>query len=128
MRTLPHRAAVTVVLLELDYAQAYAVDKYSVDAEGALIAPTAANVETLWFPVLDLVFLPYAEIMPNDSGEKLIEVSPSVLANVQNDFVYGVRKRSAETKTRLLLRVNSAVNFEIPQPRCEIWCGKSSME
>ncbi len=45
----PHRATLTVVLLELDYAQAYAVDK---DAEGALFAPAAANVEALWFPVL----------------------------------------------------------------------------
>ncbi len=50
------------MLLELDYAQAHAVDKDSVDAEGALIAPAAANVEGLWFPVLDIVFLPDIEI------------------------------------------------------------------
>ncbi len=43
----PHRAALTVVLLELEYAQAYAVDKESVDAEGALIVPAAANVEAM---------------------------------------------------------------------------------
>ncbi len=46
------------MLLELDYAQAYAVDKDSVDAEGALIALAAANVEALWLPALDLAFLP----------------------------------------------------------------------
>ncbi len=33
-----------MLLLELDYAQAYAADKESVDAEGALIAPAAAYV------------------------------------------------------------------------------------
>ncbi len=54
----PHRTALIVVLLELDYAQAYAADKDSVDAERALIAPTAANVEALWLAALDLVFRP----------------------------------------------------------------------
>ncbi len=52
----PHRVAVTVELLEPDYAQAYAVDNDSVDAEGALIAPSTANVEALWLAGLDLVF------------------------------------------------------------------------
>ncbi len=47
MRTLPHRAALTVVLLEIDFVQAYAADKDSVDAEGALIAPAEAKVEAL---------------------------------------------------------------------------------
>ncbi len=48
----PHRAALTVLLTELDYARPYAVDKESVDAEGALFAPAAAYVEALWFSVL----------------------------------------------------------------------------
>ncbi len=80
------------MLLELNYAQAYAIGKHSVDAEGALIAPAAANVEALWFPVLDLVFLPNTEIMPNDSDEQLLGVGPSVLADLKNVFVHGVNQ------------------------------------
>ncbi len=59
---LPHRAALAVVLLELEYAQAYAFDKESIEAEGALIAPAAANVEAPLFPVLDLVLPPDTQI------------------------------------------------------------------
>ncbi len=51
------------MLLELDYAQAYAADKESVDAEGVLIAPAAATVEELSLAALDLAFLPNTEIM-----------------------------------------------------------------
>ncbi len=51
------------MLLELDYAQAYAADKESVDAEGPLIAPAASSVEELWLAALELVFLPNTEIM-----------------------------------------------------------------
>ncbi len=68
------------MLLELDYAQAYAVDKEGVEAEGALFAPAAANVEVLWFPVLNLESLSISEIMASDSGEQLVEVCSSVLA------------------------------------------------
>ncbi len=64
----PHRAALTVVLLELDFAQAYPVDKDSVDAECARISPATANVEALWLPGPDLVFLPNSEIVLNNSG------------------------------------------------------------
>ncbi len=73
--------------LELDYAQAYA-DKGSVNAEGALIAPATADVEALWLPSFDFVFLPNTEIMLNDGGEQLFEVGPSVHADLQNDFVH----------------------------------------
>ncbi len=47
-----HRAALTIVLVERNYGQAYAVEKESVHAEGALVAPAASNVDALWFPVL----------------------------------------------------------------------------
>ncbi len=60
----------------------YAVDKESVDAEGALFAPAAANVEALWFPVLNLVSLSNTEIMASESREQLVEVCPSVLADL----------------------------------------------
>ncbi len=86
------RAALTFVLLELDYAQAYATDKESVDEEGALTAPAAANVEALWLAALDLVFLPNTEILSNDSGDQLVEICASVLADLQNDFVHCVRQ------------------------------------
>ncbi len=56
------------MLLKLDYSQACDADKKSVDAEGALIAPAAATVEELWLAALDLVFLPNAEIMSDNSG------------------------------------------------------------
>ncbi len=56
------------MLLEFDYAQAYAVAKDSVDAEGALIAPATATLEALWLQGLDLVFLPNTEMISNDSG------------------------------------------------------------
>ncbi len=102
----PYRAALTVLLLELEYAQAYAVDKESVDAEGALIAPASANVEAMRFPVLNLVSLPNTEIMASDRGEQQIEVGPSVFADLQNEFVHSLR-RSAETKAHELHRVIS---------------------
>ncbi len=59
---------------------------------GALVAPAAAHVEALWFPVLDLVFLPNTEIMPKDSSEQLVEAGPSVIADKQNDFFHGLRQ------------------------------------
>ncbi len=62
------------VLLELDYAQAFAADKESVDAEGALIAPAAATVKDLWPAALDVVFLPNTEIMSHDSGDLLVDL------------------------------------------------------
>ncbi len=74
------------MLLELDYAQAYATDKESVDAEGAVIAPAAANLYALWLAALDLVFFPNTEITSNDSGDQLVEIGVSVLADLQNDF------------------------------------------
>ncbi len=74
------------MLLELNYAQAYAADKESVDAEGALIAPAAATVEELWLAALDLVFLPSTEIMSDASGDQLVEIGASVLVDLQNDF------------------------------------------
>ncbi len=40
---LPHRAALTAVLLELDYAQACCVDKDSVDAEGRTRRPGCSS-------------------------------------------------------------------------------------
>ncbi len=61
------------MLLELDYVQAYAADKESVDAEGALIAPAVDTVEELWLAALDLVFLPTTEIMSDNSGDQLVE-------------------------------------------------------
>ncbi len=64
----PHRASLTFVLMELDYAQTYAVGKECVDAEGALFARAAANVEALSFPVLNLVSFSNTEIMASDSG------------------------------------------------------------
>ncbi len=87
-----HRAALTIVLLELDYAQAYAADKESVDAEGALIAPAAPYVDALWLAALDLVLFPNTEIMSNDSGDQLVEIGASVLTDLQNDYVHGVRQ------------------------------------
>ncbi len=90
----PHRAALTVVLLELDYAQGYAVDKDSVYAEGALISPASGNVEV----GLDLVFLPNTEIMLSDSCELLFEVGPSIFADLQDEFVHGVRKEICQDK------------------------------
>ncbi len=41
---------------------------------------------------LDLVFLPNAEIMSNDTGDQLVEIGASVLADLQNDFVHSVRQ------------------------------------
>ncbi len=79
------------MLLELDYAQAYAADKERVDAEIALIAPAAAYVEALWLAALDLLLFPNTEIVSNDSGDQLVEIGASVLADLQNDFLHGVR-------------------------------------
>ncbi len=67
-------------------ARAYAVAKESIDAEGALIAAAAANVEAPLFPVLDL------QIVSNDSGNQLVEVGAAVVAELQNDFVHGARQ------------------------------------
>ncbi len=80
---LPHRAALAVVLLELEYAQAYAVDNESIDSEGALTAPAAANAEEPLFPVLDLVLPPCTQIVSNDQP---VEVGAPILADLQNDF------------------------------------------
>ncbi len=81
-----------MLLMELDYAQVYAVDKESVDAEGALSARAAANTEALWCPVLNLVSLSNTEIMASDSDEQLVEICPSVLADLQYDFVHGLKQ------------------------------------
>ncbi len=51
-----------------------------------------ALVEALWLPSFDFVFLPNIEIMLNDGGEQLFEVGPSVHADLQNDFVHGLRQ------------------------------------
>ncbi len=64
-------------------------------SEGTIVAPTAANAEALWFPVLNLVSLSNTEIMARESGEQLVEVCPLVLSDLQNCFVHGSRKRSA---------------------------------
>ncbi len=79
---ISHRAALTVVLLELEYAQANAVDKESIDAEGAVIAPAAGNVEAPMFPVLDLVLPPDTQIVSNVSGDPLVEVCFPVLTDL----------------------------------------------
>ncbi len=84
--SFPHRAALTVVLLELDNTKACAVDNDSLDAEGALISPAANIVKALWIPFLYLVFFPDTDIMPNDSGEQVVEVGASILAGLQDDF------------------------------------------
>ncbi len=117
------------MLLELDYAQAYAVYKESVDAEGALFAPAAAYVKALWFPVLNLVPFSDTEIMASNGGEQLVEVCPSVLADLQNDFVHGLRQeicrdQNSPTAASDFRRQISKSNLEIPQPRCKFWCGK----
>ncbi len=57
----------------------------SLTRRGSLVAPAAAHVEALWFLVLDCMFLPNTGIMPNDSGEQLVEVGPSVIADKQDD-------------------------------------------
>ncbi len=64
------------MLLKLDYMQAYAADKESVDAEGAFIAPAVDTVEELWLAALDLVFLPNTETISNDSGDQLVKSEP----------------------------------------------------
>ncbi len=74
------------MLLELDYAHAYAVYKESVDAKGALFARAPADVEALWFLVLNLVSLSNTEIVATDSGEQGVEICPSVLADLQDKF------------------------------------------
>ncbi len=73
------------MLLELEYEQAYAVDIESIDAEGALIATAAADVEAPLFPVLDLVLHSDTQIVSNNSGEQLVEVGAPVLADLQYD-------------------------------------------
>ncbi len=59
--------------------------------EGALIAPAAATAEELWLAALDLVFLPNAEIC-RTNGDQLVEIGASVLADLQNNFIHGVRQ------------------------------------
>ncbi len=100
----------------------------SVDAEGALIAPAAANVESLWLEALDLLFLQNTEIMSNDSGDQLVEIGASVLANLQNDFVHGVRQEicrdqnmpAAESEFRLLIS-------KFHSRTVKFGCGKSKL-
>ncbi len=41
---------------------------------------------------LDLVFLPNTEIMWNDIRDQLAEIGASVIADLPNDFVHGVRQ------------------------------------
>ncbi len=43
------------------------------------------------YSALSLVFLPNTEIMSNDIGDQLVEIGASVFADLQNDFVHGVR-------------------------------------
>ncbi len=117
MNTFTHQAALTIGLLELDYAQSCAVEKESVDKEGAL----PANVEALWFPVLNLVPHSNTKIMARNSGEQLVEVCPSLRADLPNGFVHGLRKENCRDKNLQTAASEfrghiSKSNREIPQP------------
>ncbi len=127
----PHRAALTVVISELYFVQAYAMDNESVDAEDALFPPGADNIEALWFPVHNLESLSNTEFMVNASSAKLVEICPSVLVDLQNERFHGCRQQISRHKKPPTAVRNyrcqiSKSNSEIPQRRCKLGCGKSN--
>ncbi len=67
-------------------------EKDGVDAEHALIASTAYDGDALRLPIFDPVFLADALITENDSGNELVQIGASIVANVQQDGVPGVSK------------------------------------
>ncbi len=69
------------------------------------------------------------QIVSNDSGDQLVEVGASVLADLQNGFVYGARQENCrDQSTPTAASDFHPSNFEIPQSRSESLRGKSEFQ
>ncbi len=104
---LLHRAALTVVLLELEHAQAYAVEEERIDAEDELIAPTAANVQAPLLPVLDILLPQIPKLRRTTAAISWLKSAPRYSPTCATTLSMALYKRTA--KTLQLRRVISTV-------------------